>query len=781
MSDIVETIPFNFEELYTSLEEKFKDKGYDIDEGSNTAQLITAMAYLTSMLNVNTAININETMLPLATKRTNILQNARNLGYEIEHRSSYRYRLTLKFEAGNHTIHKHTKFTQGENSYVYMGQQVDLYNVDAGYEITLDVTEGTMKSYEEFPDTLSIITANIIEDNKFIEQYYVDIPYIDVEEDGLEVFLTYYDDAGTLFNQEVWKKASKFMIDSDTILNKEYMRLDDIEFNTPRIYFKLASSGVSLRAGTKIEINALISKGTEGAMADITSPSTVTHNLVGVEVTNILVVAQGTDEESSESIKLNAPMFHNSANRAITKMDYTAICDRQTSVNSSHIWGGDDEYPKKPGRVWFSFTPTTLERTYTSNTYNTEFLLNDTEDIINWYIETEEIKSSKYNIDGTVLNPGIWDILDEYKIPTLIFQNRHPIYLDFNYNLNIVKYNVKISKPETHKLIFDIIDEYFLGDGASIPMESFGSEYLHSNLEKRIDAGLMDTSGFNNSVTTRLMLTSKNVTFEHLNKANQEIVIPLAVPFESYFDNNGDIIPSVLPNIDTENFIIGDIYTNWELLEGNELNEDIIRVDINLKNSETFIGVDGQMEYDIILPVYNIPVISIDGVDLTHGVEFWKLGQTITFDQPLSDGAVVVINLDEKCGDYYILNSYRKSIFIRLLINGSNPAEGLTNLPGEFLDMGEEVRSMYFSTIDDLYLHTTDGKYVTTDGYSSSIFDDGMSLDTTQELISDASYASSPLTTDDFIDAKYLNLSYNSPNFRLFKNTIPRLNSVNFI
>ena len=60
------------------------------------------MAYLVSMLNANTAVNINETILTLARKRNNVLMDARLLGYEILHKSSYVYRLLItKFNVGS--------------------------------------------------------------------------------------------------------------------------------------------------------------------------------------------------------------------------------------------------------------------------------------------------------------------------------------------------------------------------------------------------------------------------------------------------------------------------------------------------------------------------------------------------------------------------------------------------------------------------------------------------------------------------------------------------------
>jgi len=83
MAEIKETVPFSFDEIYDGIADLFADKGYDSPyDGSNLSQLITSMAYTVSTLNANTAVNINETILTLAQKRDNIVQDARLLGYE---------------------------------------------------------------------------------------------------------------------------------------------------------------------------------------------------------------------------------------------------------------------------------------------------------------------------------------------------------------------------------------------------------------------------------------------------------------------------------------------------------------------------------------------------------------------------------------------------------------------------------------------------------------------------------------------------------------------------
>jgi hypothetical protein len=190
MAEIKETLPFNFDEIYAGIEAKFIAKGYDSPyDGSNLAQLITSMAYTTSMLNANTAANINEMILSLAQKRPNIIQNARMLGYESTKKVSYVYDIELKFlESKVYTIEKYTTFTAGGKEYFYTGDDIDIEaSVDDTY--TLRVKEGELHTYLDDPTNLRQIVGNL---------QYFDIPFTNVEQDGIEVFITNYTQEGVL-------------------------------------------------------------------------------------------------------------------------------------------------------------------------------------------------------------------------------------------------------------------------------------------------------------------------------------------------------------------------------------------------------------------------------------------------------------------------------------------------------------------------------------------------------------------------------------------------------
>lgn len=540
---ITETIPYNFDDIYEYIEQKFEEEGYDTEEGSNTMQLVTAMSYLVSMLNANTAANINETILPLARKRSVALNDARVLGYEVSHVQSYQYSLTLEFSnAGTYRINKYDSFSTGDHTYYYMGDTTDSFTVSEGETVTKTITvkEGTLNKYSS-DESLSLTIESQYNANTktWAAQEYIDVPYTDVEENGIEMFLTYYDESGNYYEMEEWSRTTQFMIEADTSLNKEFVRLDLIDYGMPRLYFKIGDIGKDMRIGTLVYLNVLQSSGEDGKMTETPTPDSL-----DCEVTSYTLSVQGASEETLESIQTNAPLFNNTANRVITINDYIAFCNRQTSVETSVIWDGGDEYPERPGYIWFTFTPATITRNISNTGEGYEWTLDNPYDNVNWYIEDDEITE-------------VFNVLDDYKIPTLEFLHRQPIYMDFEYTINIPRYVVQTSEADINEGVFNVINDYFTGDDSTTndPVESFRFEYFQSNLNKRIDSQLTDNMGFNISLKTTIPLNERLIINETFGGSDvNEIRFHLGVPFEGLYDSNGDVIFDNIPSINTTDF-----------------------------------------------------------------------------------------------------------------------------------------------------------------------------------------------------------------------------------
>ena len=575
-----ETVPFDYNDLYTSVQQRFVDKGYDIQEGSNTMQIASAMAYLVSMLNTNTAININETLLTLARKRNTVLHDSRILGYEPGNKASYQYYITLRFVPlkdindnyipTSYDIPKYTKFTANSKNYYYYGDLIRIKDIIEPYELTVVVKEGNLIKSSDNPD-LKLTIGSTSENGQFKVQYYVDIPYSDVEDDGVDCFLTYYDENARLITKELWTKFDRFQIDIDTILDKQFYRLNIIEYNFPRIYLKLPNTGNDLKIGTIVEMNVLITSGVDGEMLELPKTDEIT-----CEVINYKLKLQGTNEETIDSIKYNAPLFYNSANRAVTKNDYISICNRLTSIDKTCVWDGNDEYPQKAGFIWFSFIPQTRDRVFNSDMFRSLYRLNEPNDIVNWYMEEFEITGS---------NESIFKKLESYKIPTITLLHRHPIYMDFFLTVEILKYDITTSESKQNAEVFKIIDEYFFKPDTYNTLENFETEFFKSNLIKRIDMELADITGVNISLKTSIKLNEKYFVREIFDNILKpvKILIPLGLPFVHMYSQYGKLIATNLPQIDTDDFIHNKrIEVDFSQIPNNSINMEIVELDVNL-------------------------------------------------------------------------------------------------------------------------------------------------------------------------------------------------------
>ena len=681
MPNLTQTVPYDFDELFEEARKILYESGFDVSDGSNTTQLASLMAYFINALNVNTSANINETLLPYATIRRNVLQDARVLGYESRHITSYQYRITMKLEIPDAVIeefnnlsndkklqfttinnetnsikpfkiyhfNRYDYFTAGSKSYYYFGEPIAIsvyYDIEnsclALSQDTLDLTfkEGELITYEDDVASLEQTIGSVTVNGTNIVRNYIDIPYTNVEENGIECFVTYFDDSGHLQQCVEFYRSNDTFLETETLLDGTYkhkfLRQDDLDMETPRIYFKYAGCGEGVPYGSLVQLNILISSGLNGSFDGEVS----SVNFSGIEledfisVDNVELISNATNPESLQSIKDNAPRVYNSAHRLVSVIDYESACKRNEHVKDASVWGGDEEFPKSPGHIWFSFFPEKSDKRILvdvdgnsshyhynnadTGTYN--YLYKIKEDGlwllygINRYTENGQIKYKKvtdnsvpndselqriqtlidnlkekevldnknlkkvynnnyildseikyknniYNSDtGKVLThySGVWGDLEGQRIPSLIFHHRHPIYINFDYEFDILKYNKNTDISVIHQNLFQCLDNCFTGKDETYYLEHFNSEYFHTNIIKRLDYRISDLFGFNSWLNTYLVLNEKTCSVEQWDNAYKDIYIPLAMPYETIFDD-GNLDVTRIPSIDTENFISYDI------------------------------------------------------------------------------------------------------------------------------------------------------------------------------------------------------------------------------
>ena len=112
-----------------------------------------------------------------------------------------------------------------------------------------------------------------------------------------------------------------------------------------------------------------------------------------------------------------------------------AACNRDTRILDSIIWGGETEFPKSPGHIWFSFLPNIPNKKYTHDDLNLSYVREYSDYVYNYqlpskdtsneaelqkytehnYVPQQTIKSNTKDGAGKVLNPGVWDNIEVSK------------------------------------------------------------------------------------------------------------------------------------------------------------------------------------------------------------------------------------------------------------------------------------------------------------------------------------------------------------------------------
>ena len=630
-------IPYDQSEVETLLKQLMFQNGITdvMYEGSNVSQLASVISYAISTLNVNTAINLQETILPLATKRMNILFGARQLGYEPVHIKSYKYKLLIKPKhytgpevqilsdpsdlhspkvvdtmnnnfAFAYKIEPYTEFKNGEKSYWYTGPTItinpDLGHIDKNNKKVLGMTNADVSSadlvsgHKEVFAEIEVIQGKLTrssEDKELQIQAidYMDegiqktrqdylVPYVNVEDDeGITAYLTYIDKFGATQSRELWSKSKQILVDENLEYNKrKFVRMENIILGYPAIFFEFAGLGNGIRSKTIIEIDVLQSLGKDG-QATGNFEVVDTRGSEIFEVKEYKMTQEGTNAESDASIKENALVFHNTANRAVTRLDYVAITQRHPTVKHADAWGGEEEEPKQKGEIWISATPELQNRlwkekvTPTTQEYeldigtldklpdNNKKAINHEKDsqqknFQNWYLNKTDWEGFTNNMTGHH-SDGLRDYLDTFKIMTMGLNYRHPLYVDFEFKMNIVKYDIHTNPAVTNKRVFDTLDNYFLHK-----IEAFDAEYMNSSLQRVLDQNIGFETGINYELhlygvlCEEMIDTYWNTKSQQNQNPKERIIVNLAWPFEKLLPagKDGDVNPDVLPRIDTANF-----------------------------------------------------------------------------------------------------------------------------------------------------------------------------------------------------------------------------------
>ena len=436
-------------------QEEYTD--YDF-EGSGLSTLLDVLAYNTHYNAMNAHYSLNEAFLDSAQIRGNVVTRAKLLGYTPRSVLSARARVQITVDISGEdqatkdnttslTLPRGTKLKAEVGNDKFEFVVLDNHSVDVIANThtfvfnNIEIAEGTYK-------TLLYRVDNDIENQKF------QLGDKDADTSTLRVRVQQNEQAVAY---DIYTKFES-LLNVDSTSQIYYLQENPSELF--EVYFGDGIVGRKPINNNIVTLDYVYTKGEEANGASTFSMVDTVGGFVGAAV-KVTDAAGGTERETLESIRFNAPLTFTAQNRAVTSDDYRGILLKNfANISSISTWGGEDNDPPDFGTVYVSIKP------LTANT------LTDAE---------------KANIKSTVLKgKNVVSVTPEIVDPA--FTN---LELDvfFKYNPNLTDR----SSVDLQTVVKDVIADYNFNN-----LNKFDGVFRHSQLLKAIDSA--DPSILNSTV-----------------------------------------------------------------------------------------------------------------------------------------------------------------------------------------------------------------------------------------------------------------------------------------
>jgi len=328
--------------LKTFLQSQSEFQDYDF-EGSGFAVLLDLLAYNTHYLGFNANMLANEMYLDSADIRKNIVSLAKMLGYTPTSAKAPTANIDITINNGTGatvTMAKGTVFTSsiGGTSYQFVtNAETTISPLEGVYKFSsVPIFEGTLTTFKYTVDSND-------PDQKFI------IPNVNADTTTLKVTVQ---NSSSDTTTQVYTKASG-IVGLDTT-SKVYF-LQESDEGKFEVYFGDGIIGKSLSDGNIVILEYVVTNKTAANGASSFALSGAIGGFSNVSIVTTSNAQGGSEPQTKESVRFNAPLQYSAQDRAVTTSDYeTKILELYPNAQAVSAWGGEDEETPIYGTVKIS-------------------------------------------------------------------------------------------------------------------------------------------------------------------------------------------------------------------------------------------------------------------------------------------------------------------------------------------------------------------------------------------------------------------------------------------
>ena len=326
---------FDFDNVKSNLktflqnQPEFSDYNF---EGSGFAVLLDTLAYNTHYLGFNANMLVNETYLDSADIRKNIVALAKMIGYTP---SSVRapvstIDITVNNASGSSILmNKGTTFTSSVDG--------TGYNFLTNEDITITPLNGVYKFSDVNLYEGTLVTFKYTVDSTDTDQKYI-IQNLNADTSTLKVTVQNSVSDSTL---NTYTLATGLRNITDT--SKIYF-LQETDNGKFEVYFGDDVIGKKLEDGNIVILEYIVTNKTEANGAKTFELAGSIGAFSNVTISTKANAQGGSEAETKESIRFNAPLQYTAQDRAVTATDYESIVKTlYPNALSVSAWGGEDD------------------------------------------------------------------------------------------------------------------------------------------------------------------------------------------------------------------------------------------------------------------------------------------------------------------------------------------------------------------------------------------------------------------------------------------------------
>jgi hypothetical protein len=435
---------------YLSSQDRFRD--YDFD-GSNLSTLLDVLSYNTYLNAFYLNMVGSEMFLDSASMRETVVSHAKELNYVPRSRTSSRAVVDVTLNVSDPTISSifvpaNFQFSSSIDGRTYLFTTQSSYvarNTGTFILRNIPIYEGRIVT-ERF-----LVSSN--------ERYIIASENIDLSSLNVTVQNSVDDTETTVYS----RAYDLYGLDASSVV---YF-IQGYAANKYEIVFGNGITGKSLTNGNIIVITY---RECTADAADKAARFTALGTIIGVSTISVATVeisSGGSERESIDSIKFNAPRYFATQNRAITKSDYISLIRTNfTDIESINVFGGEELEQKQYGKVVIVTKP-----------YGGEITSNETKN-------------------------GILNFLNDRTSVTIapILQDPDYFYLNINSTVYFNSASTNLNKSSIETLVEASMQSYndtYLND--------FGNDFRYSKFVSQIDSA--DVSILSNQ--TEVLLVKK--------------------------------------------------------------------------------------------------------------------------------------------------------------------------------------------------------------------------------------------------------------------------------